>query len=143
MPSCPAAGSRRLATIAALVLACAGGLAWHGAMRDSVTVDEPSHLVSGYAALAAGDHRLSPDHPPLGRLVLALPLLTQTVSWRAEGTEAWRRGDVFTLGRSFFEEWNDGQRMVRPSRAVAVALLLAFLLTIGAVTRALFGSRRR
>ncbi|MBK8598832.1 MAG: glycosyltransferase family 39 protein [Holophagales bacterium] len=108
-------------------------------MRDSVTVDEPSHLVSGYAALAAGDHRLSPDHPPLGRLVLALPLLTQTVSWRAEGTEAWRRGDFFTLGRSFFEEWNDGQRMVRPSRAVAVALLLAFLLTIGAVTRALFG----
>lgn len=135
-----APGPWRLASIAALVLVCAGGLAWHGATRDSVTVDEPSHLASGYAALSTGDYRLSPDHPPLGRLVLALPLLAQAVTWRAEGTEAWHRGDFFTLGRSFFEEWNDGQRMVRPSRAVAVAFLLALLLTIGAVARALFGA---
>ncbi len=139
MPSPLVAGSWRLLSLAALVLACAGGLAWHGAMRDSVTVDEPSHLVSGYTALASGDYRLSPDHPPLGRLVLALPLLTQPVSWRAEGTGAWQRGDFFALGRSFFEEWNDGQRMVRPSRAVAVALFLLLLLTIGAAARALFG----
>jgi hypothetical protein len=140
MSAFAAAGSWRLPAIAALVLACAAGLAWSGATRNSVTVDEPSHLSAGYAALAAGDYRLSPDHPPLGRLALALPLLAQSVSWRAEGTPAWHRGDFFSLGRSFFEEWNDGQRMVLPSRAVAVVLFLALLLTIGAVSRALFGA---
>ena len=135
-----AADTWRLPAIAALVLVCAAGLAWGGATRDSVTVDEPSHLVSGYAALVAGDYRLSPDHPPLGRLVLTLPLLAQSVSWRAEGTHAWHRGDFFSLGRSFFEEWNDGQRLVLPSRAVAVVFFLALLLTIGAVSRVLFGA---
>ncbi len=125
--------------LAALVLACAAGFAGRGAATDSVTVDEPSHLIAGYAALALGDFRLSPDHPPLGRLLLALPLLALPVAWRAEGTAAWRSGDFFTLGRDFFESWNDGQRLVLPSRAVAIGFLLALLLAIGAVARALFG----
>lgn len=140
MPFSTAASPRRLAIVAAFVFACAGGLAWRGGTLDSVTVDEPSHLSAGYAALTRGDFRLSPDHPPLGRLVLALPLVAQGLSFRAEGTEAWHRGDFFTVGRSFFEEWNDGQRMVRPARAVAVVLFLALLLTVGAVARELFGA---
>ncbi|MEP7010759.1 MAG: glycosyltransferase family 39 protein [Acidobacteriota bacterium] len=125
--------------LAALVLACAAGFAGRGAATDSVTVDEPSHLIAGYAALALGDFRLSPDHPPLGRLLLALPLLAQPVVWRAEGSAAWQGGDFFTLGRDFFESWNDGQHLVLASRAVAIGFLLALLLTIGAVARALFG----
>src|SRR6185295_16111628 len=125
--------------LAALVLACAAGFAGRGAATDSVTVDEPSHQIAGYAALTLGDFRLSPDHPPLGRLLLALPLLAQPVAWKAEGSAAWRSGDFFTLGRDFFESWNDGQRLVRPSRAVAIGFLLALLLAIGAVARELFG----
>ncbi len=126
--------------LALLVLATALGFAGRGSVGDSITVDEPSHLVAGYAALTQRDFRLSPDHPPLGRLLLALPLLAQPIAWHAEGTEAWHRGDFFTLGRSFFEEWNDGQNIIRPSRAIAIALLLALLLTVGAVARTLFGA---
>lgn len=133
-------GSRRLVpALSLLPLAAALAFALVGALGDSITVDEPSHLVAGYAALAHGDHRLSPDHPPLARLLLALPLQFQRVAWRAEGTEAWHRGDFFALGRDFFESWNDGERLVRPSRAVAVVMLLALLLSIGAIARRLFG----
>lgn len=134
------AGSWRRLSFIAVVLVCAAGIAWRGAEEDSVTVDEPSHLVAGYTSLLLRDFRLSPDHPPLGRMVLALPLLVQSVAWRAEGSEAWRSGDFFSLGRRLFEEWNDGQRLVRSSRAVAVAGLLALLLTIGAIARSLFGA---
>ena len=132
-------GRRWLAVIALLVLASAIGLARTGASGDSVTVDEPSHLVAGYAALALGDYRLSPDHPPLARMILALPLLAQPVEWRARETDAWPRGDFLTVGRAFFEEWNNGQRMAQASRMVAIAGLVGCILTIGALGRTLFG----
>jgi hypothetical protein len=125
--------------IAALLLACAAGLAWSAATTDSVTVDEPAHVVAGYVSLATGDFRLSPDHPPLARWLLALPLLGQPVRFPAAETLAWKRGDFLTLGREFFESWNDGQRLIRSSRAVATLLFLALLLALGATARALFG----
>lgn len=125
--------------IAALLLVCAAGLAWSAATTDSVTVDEPAHVTAGYASLVTGDYRLSPDHPPLARWLLALPLLFQPVHWPAAETPAWQAGDFLTVGREFFENWNDGQRLIRSSRAVAIALFLALLLAVGAATRQLFG----
>jgi len=43
-------------------------------MRTSATWDEPQHLAAGYAALAARDFRVDPEHPPLVRLWAALPM---------------------------------------------------------------------
>src|SRR5215204_1304496 len=43
--------------------------------RLSPTVDEPVHLLSGYAALKWSDYRANPEHPPLAKLWAALPLL--------------------------------------------------------------------
>jgi hypothetical protein len=131
--------SRVAPWIVALLLACVAGLAWSAARRDSVTVDEPAHLVAGYASLITGDFRLSPDHPPLARALLALPLLLQPVAWRPFESPAWNSGDFLTLGRTFLEEWNDGQRLTQTSRMVAIALLLALLLAVGAVARDLHG----
>ena len=41
----------------------------------SATFDETTHLPSGYSYLATGDFRLNPQHPPLIKLLSALPLL--------------------------------------------------------------------
>ncbi len=125
--------------IVALILLCAAGLAWSAAVTDSVTVDEPAHVVAGYASLVTGDFRLSPDHPPLARWLLALPLLFQPVHWPAQETEAWRTGDIFTLGNDFFERGNDGQSRIRASRAVAIAFLLALIATVGRIAQKLHG----
>lgn len=130
---------RSASWIVVLVLVCAATLAWSAASSDSVTVDEPSHLVAGYASLVTRDFRLSPDHPPLARALLALPLLFQPVAWRPDETPAWSSGDFLTLGRTFLEEWNDGQRLTRSSRVVAIGFLLALLLTVGAIARDLHG----
>ncbi len=43
----------------------------------SVTIDEPSHLVTGYAFLARGDTRIKLNGPILPNVIGAVPLLTQ------------------------------------------------------------------
>lgn len=143
----PDSASGRLTSIfAAVGLAAAIALAGYGASTDSLTVDEPSHLVAGYTALAFGDYRLSPDHPPLARMLLALPLLGGGTVWRpppldtAETAEAWRSGDFFTLGRDFLESWNDGQERARASRWLAIGLLAVLLATIWLAARRHFGA---
>lgn len=126
---------------AGLVFVVLAGMALE---RDSVTVDEPSHLVAGYAALAHLDCRLSPDHPPLVRMALTLPLLTTQVGWfPAAGEEpadevaeaAWQAGDFFVLGRRFLQDWNDGQALVRRSRWVAVVMSVALIAVLAGVAR--------
>ena len=59
-----------LCFVVAFVLLQAGSLT-----RRSATWDEPIHLTAGYVALADGDHRIDPSHPPFLRMWAALPLL--------------------------------------------------------------------
>ena len=45
------------------------------AARTSLTIDEGLHITSGYSILRTGDFRLIEEHPPLVKLLAALPLL--------------------------------------------------------------------
>lgn len=55
-------------------------LALQGAWQNSATADELVHLASGWTALHWQDYRLNPEHPPLAKLIAALPLS----SWMPE-----------------------------------------------------------
>ncbi len=46
------------------------------AARTSITIDEGLHITSGYTILRTGDFRLVEEHPPLAKVLAALPLLT-------------------------------------------------------------------
>jgi Dolichyl-phosphate-mannose-protein mannosyltransferase len=52
-------------------------LALSAAAGSSATYDEPTHLAAGYSYWRFGDFRLNPEHPPLVKLLAALPLLAQ------------------------------------------------------------------
>jgi hypothetical protein len=54
------------------------------AARTSMTIDEGLHITSGYTILRTGDYRLVEEHPPLIKLLQAVPLLS--VSDLAEPT---------------------------------------------------------
>lgn len=41
---------------------------WIGTRLDSLTVDEPWHIVAGTAYARTGDFHLNPEHPPLVKL---------------------------------------------------------------------------
>ena len=59
-----------LALLCAICAQAAGSAA-----RTSITIDEGLHITSGYAILRTGDFRLVEEHPPLVKLLEALPLL--------------------------------------------------------------------
>ena len=42
---------------------------------ESLTFDEGDHIFAGYMMWHSGDYGLNPEHPPLVKLVAALPLL--------------------------------------------------------------------
>ncbi len=43
--------------------------------RESLTWDEGDHIFAGYMSLRTGDFGLNPEHPPMTKMVAALPLL--------------------------------------------------------------------
>jgi hypothetical protein len=64
---------------------------------QSLTIDEPAHIVAGWRVWQRGDIKAHHETPPLPRLLLALPLLArdrQMVGWdwKIEKTETLRPG---------------------------------------------------
>ena len=130
---------RRHALLVGLLLLMAAWLAVTSLVGDSVTFDETAHLTAGMSYLKTGDFRLSPEHPPLGKLWAALPLLFVEHQWPARDDENWRTAEVFGLGKRWLFELNDGQRLVIIARCMMVGLLLTTCLATYALARTLFG----
>ena len=110
-------------------------------LGDSATWDETAHLTSGYSYLRTGDFRLAPDHPPLAKLLAALPAALLQPNWDNQPVEAWNAGDVWAIAAHWLFEINDGQRLLVAGRCMVVLLLLATLLCTYSVSKRLFGER--
>src|SRR5215831_8346106 len=66
---------RHYLLIAALLLAILAVAQIGSALTESPIADEPGHLTAGYVYLTTGDYNMDPTHPPLARILAALPLL--------------------------------------------------------------------
>lgn len=60
----------------------------------SQTFDEPYHLISGYDVLTKGSYTADPQHPPLARVLFALPFLDAP---DPAGSDALTRGNELLL----------------------------------------------
>ena len=67
-------GWRVWVVVAALLGVMAGEMAL-SVRRESVSWDEGDHLFAGYMSLKTGDLGLNPEHPPMAKMVAALPLM--------------------------------------------------------------------
>ena len=126
-----------------LLILCAV-LAVSSLIGDSITFDETSHLTTGVSYWKTGDFRYTPDHPPLGKLWAALPLLFVHHDWPERTAPAWvgdPTPDSFELGRQWLFDLNDGQRLLVISRCMTVLLLLGTCLVTYALARRLWGPR--
>jgi 4-amino-4-deoxy-L-arabinose transferase-like glycosyltransferase len=65
----------RIGGLAALLLLAA--LLGTSVMQQSLVGDAPYHLLAGHQALRYGENRLNLEHPPLVKLVAALPLMAE------------------------------------------------------------------
>src|SRR3984893_10015144 len=118
-------------------------LAGGAALRESVTVDEVAHIGAGLSYLQKLDLRFNEEHPPLPKLLAALPLVLR-------GTHAdyshisWTFSEAFFpayLGEWVFGEWvrtkwNDPVSTLAWARApmLVVALILGWILFVYART---------
>jgi hypothetical protein len=107
----------------------------------SATSDEPVHLAAGYSYWQTRDFRLNPEHPPLAKLIAALPLLIihPSLDLAHEGWYAMDgRVDGFLVGFHFLYS-NDADRLLFWSRAAIVLLSAVGIVVTFLWARDLFG----
>ncbi len=119
------------AFFAGLLLLFMAFLAGGSALRESVTIDEVAHIGAGVSYLQKLDLRFNPEHPPLPKVLAALPLVLRGthadyshVSWQnsREFFPAFLGEWVF--GEWLLNKWND------PVTTLAWARLPMLLLTL-------------
>jgi hypothetical protein len=113
-----------LLTIALLL---AMGVAMVLSVRDdSQTYDEGFHITAGYSYWKTGDYRLNVEHPPLAKMLAALPLLFTAAEF-PQREEAWRNADqVEYFGYFVYRNRIDADRLLFLGRLPIILLTLMF-----------------
>src|SRR5580700_6409913 len=124
-----------LAALLLLVLMTllAGGAARH----ESVTVDEVAHTGAGVSYLQKLDMRMNEEHPPLAKVLAALPLVLRGVhadyhhiSWIFSEKLFHQLLGEWAFGHWFLMKWNDPQSTMPWARAPMLLLTLVLGLTL-------------
>jgi Dolichyl-phosphate-mannose-protein mannosyltransferase len=99
---------------AALLLALMAVLAGGAARGESVTFDEIAHIGAGVSYLQKFDMRMNEEHPPLAKVLAALPLVLRRshadysdVSWAFSEKLFHEYLGEWAFGHSFLLRWND------------------------------------
>ena len=106
--------------------------------RESQTWDEGNHIFTGYRSWTHGDYGLNPEHPPLVKLFVTVPLLwSQPKSPALE--ERFFKEDAFLRGKEFLYQ-NDPDKILARTRTAAAILTLLTALVVFFGTRGMFGT---
>jgi hypothetical protein len=131
--------SAAAATAAALLLALHASLSIWSARGECAAHDEGIHLAAGVATWRTGEHRLSPEHPPLLRLVAALPVVLAGARFEL-ADDRYRNREQGQVGAAFLHEWNDERAVLLWARLALLALMLLGGIAVAAVARWLYGT---
>ena len=127
------------AVLLGIMFALMLGSSWN----DSAIIDELAHIPAGYAYVFLRDYRLNPEHPPLIKMLAALPLAftdlkfpTNVKSWIEDINGQWTQGAIF-----LYESGNNPDTILRLMRLpmMLLAVLLGWLAWL--FTRRHFGDR--
>ena len=121
-PAAPAHRGRILALLAPLLFVVA---AWPALRGTSATYDETAYLPAGFTYLARKDFRLSPEHPPLLKILQALPVLSLRPRVSADAERAFE-----VAARDIDAQWIFGDRFLYKDNAPQPLLFRARLATL-------------
>jgi dolichyl-phosphate-mannose--protein O-mannosyl transferase len=125
--------------VAALVVVMGAAMVT-SALQETQTWDEGIHLSAGYSYLKTGDFRLNPEHPPLFKLLCALPLLTLHPRLPSDA-RLFKSSEEAVYGDQFlYQNTVSPETMLFCARLVSIALTLGFGLAVALWTRRKFGS---
>lgn len=108
--------------------------------QESQTIDEAVHLSAGLSYWRTGDFRMNPEHPPLVKMLAALPLVftkatlpLNDISWR--NVDQWRFGSKF-----LYENRLSPDTLLLLGRLPIMLLSLVLGWFIFRTSRAMFGT---
>ncbi|WP_020639000.1 phospholipid carrier-dependent glycosyltransferase [Amycolatopsis balhimycina] len=106
------------------------------AVEQSPTIDEPVYVGTAVYSLQQHSLRYNPEHPPLGKLIIATGLV-----FAGAHVDPAFDGDQTQLGRRvLYESGNDPGRLMSAARLPMIVLTLLFGLVVFAFARDLTGS---
>ena len=133
------ARSTLFSVVAGLLVLFMAILAGGAALRESVTIDEVAHIGAGVSYLQKLDLRFNEEHPPLPKVLAALPLVLRGMHTDYSHI-SWTFSDAFFpayLGQWVFGEWlltkwNEPVSTLAWARApmLVVALILGWVLFV-------------
>lgn len=105
---------------------------------ESLTWDEQDHLYAGYKSLKTGDFGLNPEHPPLVKMLAALPILNMPLQVPALQNREFKH-EAFLGGKDFLFK-NDADTILFRARMAASMLTLLLALLVFLAGREMFGT---
>jgi hypothetical protein len=123
-----------------LLLAVLALQLWAHIRSASPTIDEPTHILAGYRHLRCGDFGINPEHPPLAKLVAAVPLpaiplrdpLGPCTARSTPAHVAFNAGGVFLTA-------NGIERVTVPARIAVASFTMLLAILVFLFARELFG----
>jgi len=122
---------KRTSVLAVLLLALMAFLSGGAVRRESITVDEVAHIGAGVSYLQKLDLRMNPEHPPLPKILAALPLVLRGVradysdlSWNFSAHGFGMMLGEWPWGHSLALRWNDPYSTVWWARVPMLLLTL-------------------
>ncbi len=122
-----------------LGILCVGSMgvcAWE-AVADSPTIDEPVYVTAGLTGLVRQDLRLNPQHPPLAKVLAALPVLAENPA--LPGGRVWSRANHRVYAQSFLQS----ARRVSELREITFLSRLVPILELGLTALVVYALARR
>lgn len=113
---------------------------WSHATQTSATIDESPHIFAGYRYWQCGDFGVNVEHPPLLKLLAAVPLMSKALiqpSWEC-GSKVTSTDESYLAGNLFISK-NDPDNIVVPARLSAALISLFLALMVFLAAREMFG----
>jgi dolichyl-phosphate-mannose--protein O-mannosyl transferase len=105
--------------------------------QESQTVDEADHLFSGYEYWKHADFGRNPEHPPLAKLLAAVPLLSMGLKEPPPASSPFFKAQDFLDGSNFFYT-ADADAILARGRMVVALFTLALAVQVFLATREMF-----
>jgi hypothetical protein len=110
-----------------------------GMWNNAATYDEVAHLPAGYAYIKKADFRFNPEHPPLVKMMAALPLLSMKIP-ALEKNPYWDSKNEWQFGRYFlFHSGIDADKALFHARLMMLLLALLLAVVVFQWSKALYG----
>lgn len=126
--------TKRIISKGLLILICLASLLalFSSSRQEGAIMDELAHIPAGYGYIDALDARLNPEHPPLLKVLAALPLLFLKLqfpydksSWASDVNGQWAAGTQF-----LYEMGNPADTIIQYARFAPIVLTILLSLFI-------------